>query len=303
MHRALALAALVVAVQSPTVVNPQPNPDLTTRVGYHQSRRESTPCGDCVLRHRRRTRPICTQRGEALRFCLHDEASFRRDGAGDARRRLSLSHKDLWTGSIDRHGTLRGDLILVASGDPNLSQRMLPDGSLAFENHDHWYGGSPDTRAVPGDPLVVIRQLATQVAAHGITRIRGRVLVDATLYPEGTRELGTGVIVSPISVNDNVLDVTIGPGDAVNAPGIITVSPQTAYVRFVNKVTMSAADGREDLYFDDGRRERRRVAHGDGARYLPGWHAGTPVRTTAPGAEQVRAGGAGRSLARAGGHD
>ena len=80
------------------------------------------------------------------------------------------------TGSIDRHGTLRGDLILVASGDPNLSQRMLPDGSLAFENHDGTRRRLPDTRAVPGDPLVVIRQLATQVAAHGITRIRGRVL-------------------------------------------------------------------------------------------------------------------------------
>ena len=129
------------------------------------------------------------------------------------------------------------------------------------------------------------------------------MLVDATLYPEGTRELGTGVIVSPISVNDNVLDVTIGPGDAVNAPGIITVSPQTAYVRFVNKVTTSAADGREDLDSDDG------VANADGSltvtvrgTYPVGMQARLSA-PTAPGAEQVRAGGAGRSLARAGGRD
>src|SRR5574342_253001 len=50
-------------------------------------------------------------------------------------------------------GTLQGDLVLVASGDSNLSGRIQDDGSLAFENVDHSYAGSPDTRAVPGDPL------------------------------------------------------------------------------------------------------------------------------------------------------
>ena len=68
------------------------------------------------------------------------------------------------TGPIAADGTLRGDLVLVASGDPNLSQRLQSDGSLAFENHDHSYGGAPDTKAVPGDPLAVIRRLAAQVA-------------------------------------------------------------------------------------------------------------------------------------------
>src|SRR5437764_3413605 len=41
-------------------------------------------------------------------------------------------------------GTLDGDLILVASGDPNLSGRMQPDGTLGFTNEDHSYAGSPD---------------------------------------------------------------------------------------------------------------------------------------------------------------
>src|ERR1700704_6269938 len=31
------------------------------------------------------------------------------------------------TGSIDKHGTLKGHLILVASGDPNLSNRIQPE--------------------------------------------------------------------------------------------------------------------------------------------------------------------------------
>src|SRR5215469_6895329 len=38
------------------------------------------------------------------------------------------------TGPIAPDGTLRGDLVLVASGDPNLSGRIQADGTLAFEN-------------------------------------------------------------------------------------------------------------------------------------------------------------------------
>jgi PBP4 family serine-type D-alanyl-D-alanine carboxypeptidase len=155
------------------------------------------------------------------------------------------------TGVLGKDGTLRGDVILVASGDPNLSQRMQPDGSLAFENTDHSSSGTAATRAVPGDPLLVIRELAGHVAAHGITRIGGRVLVDATLF-SGYSPLKTGTAVSPISINDNVLDMTIGPGTAVNAPATLTVSPANSYMRFVNRVTTAAAGAREDLEIDDG---------------------------------------------------
>ena len=90
-------------------------------------------------------------------------------------------------GPISPDGTLAGDLIFVASGDPNLSGRIQPDGTLTYENQDHSYDGSPDTQAVPGDPLLVIRELAAQVAARGIKRIQGRVFVDASLFPEGSR--------------------------------------------------------------------------------------------------------------------
>src|SRR5579871_3984218 len=140
------------------------------------------------------------------------------------------------TGPI-KNGTLDGDLVLVASGDPNLSNRAQPDGTLAFENEDHSYAGSPDTKAVPGDPLVVMRELARQVAARGIRKITGRVLIDASLFGEGTRELGTGVVVSPIVVNDNIVDVTIGPGAAAGALVSMQASPETSYVRFVNQAT------------------------------------------------------------------
>src|SRR5574340_555018 len=75
------------------------------------------------------------------------------------------------TGPIDKHGTLKGNLILVASGDPNLSNRIQPDGTLAFVDEDHSYNGP----ALPGDPLAVVKNLATQVAAKGIRKIEGNV--------------------------------------------------------------------------------------------------------------------------------
>jgi D-alanyl-D-alanine carboxypeptidase/D-alanyl-D-alanine-endopeptidase (penicillin-binding protein 4) len=148
------------------------------------------------------------------------------------------------TGEIARNGVLKGDLALVASGDPNLSGRIRSDGTLAFENQDHSYDGDPHTRAVPGDPLLVIRELAAQVAERGIRGVEGRVLVDVSLFPEGQRELGTGVVISPIVVNDNLIDMTVGPGDAPEAPATLTVSPATAYVRFVNQIKTGALNSR-----------------------------------------------------------
>ncbi|MGH9343325.1 MAG: D-alanyl-D-alanine carboxypeptidase/D-alanyl-D-alanine endopeptidase [Terriglobia bacterium] len=147
------------------------------------------------------------------------------------------------TGPVDSGGTLRGDLVLVASGDPNLSQRIRPDGTLAFENDDHCYGGP----AVPGDPLIVIRQLAAQVAARGIKQIAGRVLTDTRLFPEGERERGPHTVISPVVVNDNLVDVTAAPGASVGAPVTLAVSPVTAYVHFVNQATTGPANSESDI--------------------------------------------------------
>jgi PBP4 family serine-type D-alanyl-D-alanine carboxypeptidase len=143
-------------------------------------------------------------------------------------------------GSVDGRGRLLGDLVLVASGDPNLSQRIKPDGTLAFENEDHSYDGSYETRAVPGDPLVVLRDLAAQVAKSGITEIDGRVVVDTSLFADQGSEAGTGATVSPIVVNDNLVDVTVTPGTKAGDPVSIAVSPATPYVTFVNKATTDA---------------------------------------------------------------
>src|SRR5258708_9495633 len=148
------------------------------------------------------------------------------------------------SGDVDSAGTLKGDLILVASGDPNLSSRVRPDGTLAFRDHDHAYGGSPKTQAVPGDPLQVIRELVRQVKAHGVKRVEGRVLVDTSLFPDAQPELGTGVIVSSISVNDNVIDITVGPGPSEGAPATISVAPAIPLTAIVNQVVTGARNSK-----------------------------------------------------------
>jgi PBP4 family serine-type D-alanyl-D-alanine carboxypeptidase len=154
------------------------------------------------------------------------------------------------TGPIRKDGTLQGDLILVASGDLNLSNRIQSDDTLIFEDEDHSYGG-PDSKGLPGDPLVVIRDFAKQIAAKGIKRIKGRVLVDVSLFPEGYRELGTGVVVSPIMVNDNVIDVIVSPGATENSPVQLKIAPKTAYVTVINEATTGKAGSKPTVDYGD----------------------------------------------------
>src|SRR5262249_51295964 len=151
------------------------------------------------------------------------------------------------TGPIKKNGVLEGDIVLVASGDPNLSGRLQPDGSLAYENMDHSYGG-PDSKGI-GDPLFVIRQLAEQIYDKGVRSVKGGVLIDVSLFPEGDRELGTNVLVSPIVVNDNVIDVVATPGQKEGEPVKLNISPQTSCVQIINEAKTGKPDSTAELSY------------------------------------------------------
>jgi len=146
-------------------------------------------------------------------------------------------------GTIDKKGQLKGDLILVASGDPNLSNRLQPDGTLAFRDEDHSYQGP----AVSGDPLTAIKEIVKQVAAKGIRKITGHLYIDSSLFPEGDREGGTGVVMSAIIVNDNVIDLIGKPGKKVGDPIEVQTSPRTSYITFVNQLLTLPATSKPTL--------------------------------------------------------
>ena len=111
-------------------------------------------------------------------------------------------------GEVDDKGELAGDLILVASGDPSFGGRTTETGEIAFVDSDHTYAnGNTDATLTAPDPLGGLNDLAKQVAAAGIRRVRGDVLVDDRLFDkaEGT---GSGPItLTPIMINDNVIDI------------------------------------------------------------------------------------------------
>jgi D-alanyl-D-alanine carboxypeptidase/D-alanyl-D-alanine-endopeptidase (penicillin-binding protein 4) len=128
-------------------------------------------------------------------------------------------------GLVDKDGTLRGDFVLVASGDLALGGRTDGSGSIAFKDNDHTYanGGIAGELTAP-DPLAGLIELARQVAASGIKRVRGDVLVDDRLFDKA-ESTGSGPSrLTPIMINDNLVDVLITPAKS-GAPAIIITRP------------------------------------------------------------------------------
>lgn len=134
-------------------------------------------------------------------------------------------------GEVNEKGELIGDLILVASGDLTFGGRTTDTGEIAFTDGDHTYSnGGSESQLTPQDPLTGLNDLAKQVAAAGIKRVRGEVLIDDRLFEkaEGTGS-GPGRL-TPIYINDNLIDFTIEPTEP-GQPAKVTWRPQTAAIR------------------------------------------------------------------------
>lgn len=132
-----------------------------------------------------------------------------------------------------KDGALDGDLILVAQGDLTLGGRADGKGGLAFKDHDHTYANwlSAGAALTEADPLAGLNALARQVREAGIRRVDGDVLVDDRLFPRA-RGSGSGPdVLSPIIVNDNVVDVTITPAAEAGKPAAIVLRPATDFVQ------------------------------------------------------------------------
>ncbi len=146
------------------------------------------------------------------------------------------------------NGTLRGDLVLVASGDLMLGGRTK-DGKTVFKDKDHTYanGGFGDSELTDTDPLAGLDDLAKQVKASGIKRIDGEVLIDDRMF---ARARGTGSgpdAVSPIVVNDNVVDLVVTPGEKEGDDAKVVMRPETSFFSLDAAVTTGAKDSPPNL--------------------------------------------------------
>ncbi|MFO1059160.1 MAG: D-alanyl-D-alanine carboxypeptidase [Dongiaceae bacterium] len=130
-------------------------------------------------------------------------------------------------GAVSADGVLQGDLVLVASGDLTLGGRTTPEGEVAFTDFDHTEANSLGSAILTApDPLAGLDALARQVAAAGIRRVGGEVIVDDRLF-EHFRVPNGNVLITPVILNDNLVDVTILP-TAPGQPAQVDWRPRSA---------------------------------------------------------------------------
>src|SRR5215211_302383 len=158
-------------------------------------------------------------------------------------------------GEVDAQGVLRGDLVLVASGDLTLGGRLNPDGTIEFTDFDHNDANNLGTAILtPQNPLHGLDELARQVKASGITSVSGDVIVDDRLF-ESFRVPNQNLLITPIMVNENMVDVTVAPTQP-GQPASVEWRPMTAAFSVDGGVQTVAAGGADSVSLSgDGRAE------------------------------------------------
>jgi D-alanyl-D-alanine carboxypeptidase/D-alanyl-D-alanine-endopeptidase (penicillin-binding protein 4) len=138
----------------------------------------------------------------------------------------------------DAAGVVHGNLILYGRGDPSIAAR--------FNN---------------GDYFKAIDDLATRIAAAGVKRVEGDILGDESYFVGAKYGSGWnwedltwyyGAEITPLTANDNALDLFVKPGTAIGQPALITTGPPDPLLTIVNKVTTSAKGLRRDISIHRG---------------------------------------------------
>ena len=138
----------------------------------------------------------------------------------------------------DQAGVIRGDLRIYGRGDPTIAAR--------FNN---------------GDYLKGIDDLAVRIVAAGVKRVEGDLVGDETYFVGPKYGSGWewedltwyyGAEVTPLTVNDNALDLFIKPGAEVGQPAVITTGPPDPLLTIINRVSTSAKGVKRELSIHRG---------------------------------------------------
>jgi len=138
----------------------------------------------------------------------------------------------------DAAGVVHGDLRIYGRGDPSIAAR--------FNN---------------GDYLKGIDDLAARIVAAGVKRVEGDLVGDETYFVGPKYGSGWewedltwyyGAEVTPLTINDNALDLFIKPGPAVGQPALITTGPPDPLLTIVNRVTTSEKGLRREISIHRG---------------------------------------------------
>ncbi len=138
-------------------------------------------------------------------------------------------------------GILKGDLILVGRGDPNLSNRKFP-----FDTKEEF----------DGPPERVLNELADQVVAHGVKEITGDLVGDDSYFPRERYPDGWeiddmvweyGAAISAIVVDDNTVTLTLTPGEKASDAVMASLEPATPDFDVKNEVQTIGAKEKGEL--------------------------------------------------------
>jgi D-alanyl-D-alanine carboxypeptidase/D-alanyl-D-alanine-endopeptidase (penicillin-binding protein 4) len=137
-----------------------------------------------------------------------------------------------------KNGTLGGNLVLVASGDLTMGGRTAPNGTVSYTPVDHTYANSvPGATLTPENPLAGLNEIAKQVRKSGIKRVDGNVVIDDRLFAPAPESSVNDLTFnapnldpwpSPITINDNLIDVEVAPGKVGEAPKVVLWRPKVA---------------------------------------------------------------------------
>lgn len=141
----------------------------------------------------------------------------------------------------DSEGVIRGDLILVGRGDPNLSNRIFPFAKKVERD---------------GPPEKILAELADAVVARGVKKISGDVIGDDSYFVGGAYPSGWaiddmlwsyGVPVSALEINDGVLFIELRPGEAPGSPASFAATPWTDIYQIRNQVITGVRGSEQKL--------------------------------------------------------